>query len=214
MYSKKEKMKRTILTLIFLFALTACSARRTQEVTYQPVAATQQAGMPNPASLHCTQQGNKLEIHTAADGSQNGVCVFPDGSSCDEWAYFRGECAPKQKSPTPSIPVEETSQAGENGVGENASGGYMAPGTAEAIADWWGVIKRTDKGAQYDDYFERLDLGQPIDFGIDGADSALKAQIESLRDTDKVVHLYGKLLSNVPDYNGSQIIVERIEVGA
>ncbi len=23
-----------------------------------------------------------------------GVCTFPDGSSCDEWAYFRNECQP------------------------------------------------------------------------------------------------------------------------
>jgi putative hemolysin len=28
--------------------------------------------MPNPASVYCEQNGNTLEIHTAADGSQNG----------------------------------------------------------------------------------------------------------------------------------------------
>ena len=50
--------------------------------------------MPNPASVYCEQNGNTLEIQTAADGSQSGVCVFPDGSTCDEWAYFRGECGP------------------------------------------------------------------------------------------------------------------------
>ena len=53
--------------------------------------------MPNPASLYCEQNGNTLEIRTADDGSQSGVCVFPDGSTCDEWAYFRGECGPAQK---------------------------------------------------------------------------------------------------------------------
>ena len=50
--------------------------------------------MPNPASVYCEQNGNKLEIRTAADGSQSGICVFPDGSTCDEWAYYRGECGP------------------------------------------------------------------------------------------------------------------------
>lgn len=59
---------------------------------------TPQANMPNPASVFCEQQGNKLEIRTAADGSQSGVCIFPDGSECDEWAYFRGECAPPTQS--------------------------------------------------------------------------------------------------------------------
>ena len=79
-----------------------------------------QVNMPNPASVYCTQNGNKLEIRTAADGSQSGICVFPDGSTCDEWAYFRGECglAP-QKSPTPAMAVEATTEASGGGPGEN-----------------------------------------------------------------------------------------------
>ena len=169
--------------------------------------------MPNPASVYCEQNGNKLEIRTAADGSQTGICVFPDGSTCDEWAYFRGECGPAaQTSPTPAMTVEATAEARRwRQHGGNASGGYMPPGTSEEIADWWGVIKSTEPGAQYDDYFERQDLGQIIYFGIDSMDPAVQAQIEALRDSGKIVHLYGTLLSNVPDYNGSQIQVDRIE---
>ncbi len=140
--------------------------------------------MPNPASVYCEQNGNKLEIQTASDGSQFGECVFPDGVTCEEWAYFRGECGP----------------AGQN-----------AP-TSEDIVDWWGVIKSTPPGAQYDDYFERQDLGQIIYFGIDSMDPAVQAQIKVLRDSGKIVHLYGTLFSNVPDYNGSQIQVDRIEI--
>jgi hypothetical protein len=60
---------------------------------------TPQANLPNPASVYCEEQGHRLEIRTAADGSQSGVCVFADGSECDEWAYFRGECGPL---PTPT----------------------------------------------------------------------------------------------------------------
>ena len=88
----------------------------------------------------------------------------------------------------------------------------MPPGTTEEISDWWGVIKGTEPGAQYDDYFERQDLGQTIYFGIDSMDAAVKSRIEVLRDSGRIVHLYGTLFSNVPDYNGSQILVERIEV--
>ncbi|HSQ27568.1 MAG TPA: hypothetical protein VLM80_10640 [Anaerolineales bacterium] len=89
----------------------------------------------------------------------------------------------------------------------------MPPGTSEAISDWWRVIKNTSPGAQYDDYFERQDLGQQfIYFGIDSADPAVQAQIEALRDSGKIVHLYDTLLSNVPDSNGSQVQVDRIEV--
>lgn len=185
-------MKKIITSAIILIALTSCASPQTQ------------AGLPNPASVYCEQNGNRLEIVTAADGSQNGICVFPDGSICDEWAYYRGECGPTvQKSPTPAMTIQPTTEA---------SGGYMPPGTEEEIADWWGIIKSTEPGAQYDDYFERQDLGQIIYFGIDSMDPAVKSQIEALRDSGKIVHLYGTLVSNVPDYNGSQILVDRIEV--
>ena len=196
-------MKRIVTFTIILMALTACTSFRVQT---SDSAGTEipQPNMPNPASVYCEQNGNTLEIRTAADGSQNGICVFPDGSTCEEWAYFRGECGPAtQKSPTPALTVEATL---------DASGGYMPPGTSEQIADWWGVIKSTGAGAQYDDYFERQDLGQIIYFGIDSMDPAVKVQIEALRDSGKIVHLYGTLFSNVPDYNSSQILVDRIEV--
>jgi len=48
----------------------------------------------NPASAYCVQNGGASRIVTAADGSQGGICVFPNGSQCEEWAYYRGECSP------------------------------------------------------------------------------------------------------------------------
>jgi putative hemolysin len=206
-------MKSIITFTMILMALAACTAPQTLASTEPPTTDTPQVGMPNPASVYCTQNGNKLEIRTAADGSQNGICIFPDGNTCDEWAYYRGECGPAaQKSPTPAMTVDATAEA-SGGTEEQASGGYMPPGTAEEIADWWGVIESTEPGAQYDDYFERQDLGQQfIYFGIDSMDPAVKSELEAIRDSGKIVHLYGTLLSNVPDYNGSQILVDRVDV--
>lgn len=195
-------MKKSLLffTIGWLLSavLTACSS---QVQAPKPAAqATQPANLANPASVFCKEQGNRLEIRTASDGSQSGVCVFPDGSECDEWAYFRGECGPSGDA------------ALKPTAAENAAGGYMPPGTAEEISDWWGVIKANQPGAQFDDCFERQDLGQAILFGIDSPDPAVQAQIKALRDSGKIVHLYGTLLSNVPDCNGSQVQVERIVV--
>lgn len=189
---------------IFIAAsLTACATLRVQSA--EPTATdVSQINLPNPASVYCEQNGNNLEIVTADDGSQNGVCVFPDGSTCDEWAYFRGECGMETlENPKLDQTTEPTS---------NASGGFMQPGTSEPIEDWWGVIKSTPPGAQYDDYFERQDLGGSIYFGIDSLNPEVEAQIQALRDSGKIVHLYGTLFSNVPDYNGSQVQIDRIEV--
>ena len=207
-------MKKIITLAIIMLALIACAVAVRAIIGYFSVTqvtsdstATDipQPNLPNPASVYCKQNGHKLEIRTAADGSQSGVCVFQDGSTCDEWAYYRGECGPAaHESPTPNATVKPTL---------NASGGYMPPGTSEVIADWWGVIKSTATGAQYDDYFERQDLGQNvIYFGIDLMEPAVQAQIKTLRNSGKIVHLYGTLFSNVPDYNGSQIQVDRIDV--
>lgn len=205
-------MKRIATFIIVLTVLTACTVLPTQVAPEPAATGTPQAGLPNPASVYCTQGGNKLEIRTAADGSQSGVCIFPDGSTCDEWAYFRGECGlAAPKSPTPAMTVEATPKA-SGGPGGNASGGYKPPETAEELADWWGVIKSTPPGAQFDDTFERRDLGQIILFGIDSLDPAVRSRIHALRDSGKIVHLWGTLLSNVPDVNGSQIQVDRIEV--
>jgi putative hemolysin len=195
-------MKRILTFTFILMALTACTALQTQGMPDSVSTDLPQPNLPNPASVYCKENGGELEIVTAADGSQSGRCVFPDGSACDEWAYFRGECGPALAA----------TEASGGDTGENGSGGYMVPGTTEAIADWWGVIKSTPPGAQYDDYFERQDLGQIIYFGIDSMDPAVKSHIEALRDSGKIVHLYGTLFSNVPDYNGSQILVKRIEV--
>ena len=72
-----------------------------------------QANMPNPASVYCEQQGHRSEIVTAADGSQSGVCIFPDDSVCDEWAYFRGECDPAKQGALPSPSPESPAAMGE-----------------------------------------------------------------------------------------------------
>jgi putative hemolysin len=208
----QEKMKRMILVTILLIALTACTAPQTQGAPESVSTDMPQANMPNPASVFCTQNGNKHEIVTAPDGSQRGVCIFPDGSSCDEWAYYRGECDPtSQTNPTPAITLEVSTEASADKE-EQPSGGYMPSGTSEEITAWWGVIKSTGAGAQFDDYFERQDLGQSISFGIDSRDPVIQSQIVALRDSGRIVHIYGTLVSNVPDYNGSQILVERMEI--
>jgi putative hemolysin len=199
-----EKLRVLLFSIGVLLCATLAACTSRIQTSGSNATDIPQANMPNPASVYCEQNGNKLEIQTAADGSQSGVCVFPDGNMCDEWAYFRGECGMETlENPKLNQTIEPT---------PDASGGYMQPGTSEPIADWWGIIKSTPPGAHYDDYFERQDLGGSIYFGIDSLDPEVEAQIQTLRDSGKIVHLYGTLYSNVPDYNGSQVQIDRIEI--
>lgn len=68
---------------------TAASQNRTQNGS---------TAIANPASVYCIQHGGIIKIITDPDGSQRGICVFPDGSQCDEWAYYRGECSPANRT--------------------------------------------------------------------------------------------------------------------
>lgn len=96
-------MKHILPLITGLLVLTACATPPpTGTGQTQPATAPTSANMPNPASVFCEEQGNRLEIRTAADGSQTGVCIFPDGNECDEWAYLRGECGPSILAVSPS----------------------------------------------------------------------------------------------------------------
>lgn len=52
---------------------------------------TGDTGIANPASTNCIDKGGEL-IMEEEDEGQVGYCVFDDGSKCEEWALFRGEC--------------------------------------------------------------------------------------------------------------------------
>ena len=51
-------------------------------------------GIANPAAVFCIKSGGDHVIRKTADGSEYGVCVFPDGHEVDAWEYFRSH-APK-----------------------------------------------------------------------------------------------------------------------
>jgi putative hemolysin len=90
-------MKKLLLVVIIVGALVvvACGAKPTPT----PSTFESPLGLPNPASQYCIDQGNQLDIRTAADGSQAGYCIFPDGTECDEWAFYRNECGPGTPKP-------------------------------------------------------------------------------------------------------------------
>ena len=58
----------------------------------QRAVSSEDVEIANPASVYCVQSGYTLEIRTNADGSEYGVCIFPDDNECEEWAFFRNEC--------------------------------------------------------------------------------------------------------------------------
>jgi uncharacterized protein len=73
-------------------------------------------GMANPASVYCVQVGGTSVIKTNnTTGGQYGVCNFPNGTSYDEWALFRGEINGTATNASAKLPViNNTANATKN----------------------------------------------------------------------------------------------------
>jgi len=96
------------------------------------------AGLPNPASKNCGDKGGTLSIITLAAG-EAGICVFSDGSACDEWAFFRGECVPGRNKP-----VSKPSS------GEQTKTGLANPASVNCVAkDGKSIIVQASDGSEY-----------------------------------------------------------------
>jgi putative hemolysin len=78
----KNKIFFSLAVSIFLpVMLIACATVRERELS-----------MKNPASVKCIRDGGELLTVPSKEG-EYGVCLFSDGSVCEEWEYFRGKCA-------------------------------------------------------------------------------------------------------------------------
>jgi len=56
-----------------------------------PNSSSNSANLPNPASQNCLDHQGRLEALEETAGTLN-ICKFPDGSECEEWQFYRGEC--------------------------------------------------------------------------------------------------------------------------
>jgi putative hemolysin len=235
-------------------------------------------GMANPASVYCEEQGGTLVFREDVNGAY-GVCVFTDGSECEEWTYFRGECHPG--GPTKEASESSTSQVvawygrvisagtdlpaesklliapegtgevfitGENGEIENMIISIRDKEPPANYANFWGWLDCPSADAclltvtkiRLDgpgDFFEPDMLEgwegtiittstEPgsggndcivvsgefdIQYGISGADETISQQIEEYKDSTQLVRIWGTLTSGIPDWNGTQIMVSKIE---
>ena len=90
------------------------------------------------------------------------------------------------------------------------------PPTTIAVTAWLGHIASLPEGSQYDDVVILSPEGTG-EFGLTGATPEIEAEIRTLRDAEqqgKYVHLWGMLSCDIEDYNGCQLLVEKLQYGA
>ena len=99
----------------------------------------------NPASENCVKQGGTLEIRDET-GGQVGYCIFADGSECEEWAFFRGECAPGKAT---AVPPAGTPAAAASTIQPLPA--EVCNGQAQAMAHALDVMAATQSDAPISD---------------------------------------------------------------
>ncbi len=111
------------LGLILALLLTGCSIQQISVGTIPSTApGATGASVANPAAAFCEIRGYRLQQVVVDDGSQSAICIFPDGSQCDEWAYYRGQCGPATPVPqTENKAVEACKIVVARDTGINAS---------------------------------------------------------------------------------------------
>lgn len=83
------------------------------------------------------------------------------------------------------------------------------------VVGWLGYVVSTSEGAQFDDYLVLVPEGTG-EFGLEGMDESIEAQIVALRDQEepgKYANFWGTLTCDVIDYGGCQLLVTRIRSG-
>jgi hypothetical protein len=91
---------------------------------------------------------------------------------------------------------------------EGPDGPFFDP---DPVEGWTGTLISTPEDAQFDDIFV-LGGSIPMHYGIDTQDPGITAQLAGLRDTGTVIRIWGKVTCPTIDVQGSQILVEQLEV--
>lgn len=139
-------MSVILLSLLLLAACKPVTAPVAESLATE-VATQEGAGLANPASVFCADNGGALEIRNEANG-QVGYCIFADGSECEEWAYMRGECSPGQQAPNANMsnPASDNciAHGGTLEIRQDTSGEYgMCVFADNTECEEWALLRGT-----------------------------------------------------------------------
>ena len=108
-------------------------------VSTTPAAGGNQSQIANPASVNCINKGGTLDIRKNADGSEYGVCTI-NGSECEEWAFFRGECVPGGAKANATVNATPAATSTASNVSVNATGNATLNATQNATLNATGNV--------------------------------------------------------------------------
>lgn len=158
-----------------------------------------EASLANPASVYCQEQGGSLEMREAEDGVV-GYCIFPDGSECEEWSFYRNECVPAGEQ---SLTVEQLwngryrSELSTDGVAKLDAGEFHQKTTKEGVTEL--II--------------RLVESKFVDLDSDGTEDAIVILVSDPGGSGRFYELAAVLnRSGEPEHVASELLGDRIQI--
>jgi inhibitor of cysteine peptidase len=122
--------------------------------------------MANPASVSCGQAGGTVEMKKDATGNEYGMCTFKNGTSCEEWALYRGEGCKPGLTATPTAEAKKmvTFTEADNGKTGNVTQNtqfavVLAENPSTGFA--WNATLSPGLELQSDNYKDDASAGRP-----------------------------------------------------
>jgi predicted secreted protein/putative hemolysin len=155
------------IMLVLVLLVSGCTQlAATPAGTTTPTVTQASVGMANPASVSCGQEGGTVEMKKDATGNEYGMCTFKNGTSCEEWALYRGEGCKPGLTATPTAEAKKmvTFTEADNGKTGNVTQNtqfavVLAENPSTGFA--WNATLSPGLELQSDNYKDDASAGRP-----------------------------------------------------
>jgi predicted secreted protein/putative hemolysin len=155
------------IMLVLVLLVSGCTQQAaTPAGTPTPTVTQTSVGMANPASVACGQAGGTVEMKKDATGNEYGMCTFKNGTTCEEWALYRGEGCKPGLTATPTAEAKKmvTFTEADNGKTGNVTQNtqfavVLAENPSTGFA--WNATLSPGLELQSDNYKDDASAGRP-----------------------------------------------------
>ncbi len=105
-------------------------APETEEYGDQKMA--EDTALSNPATVYCLSRNGEFVMKKTLAGTTEGYCTLPDGTECEVWSLYKGECAAINE---PETEIEEETATSTDDVMEDTESSTSTTMDSETPAE-------------------------------------------------------------------------------
>jgi len=124
------------------------------DVDYGDSQMAEDTALSNPATVYCLNRNGEFEMKKTLAGTTEGYCTLPDGTICEVWALYKGECGELKEleeeeisTSTDDIIEDETESATSTAM-DNETSAENRHGESEDVDEKDNEDSTADKSSQ------------------------------------------------------------------